>query len=574
MVEGVRMVGEDLPDLARHGDVVDAVERCLVETALPPEAADEGLAHHRLLAVGVELSLRQLDRLTYHDAEGDVGKVHCPRHFEAATDEVAVLDEGVGREVGEVRSEPPLALAAGVDHQVLPEDRPRDTHLPADRVDPRLGGEGAKHTGGAEDRDAIDDAETGIEGVRCQRLALRDGDGDVDADPTEVDEPPHSPGHHLPRSGVDGRVTDRQSDAREGDPPNPFAPIEGDAGVAVSKADGGEDGGATRHVGVVPGVLDRRGGGELLALYAGLADREADLLTGEEPYRHLGVGLVVEERQQSRRGGSGGGSAGGEADAEGEEVRIQSLECPTESHGTKDGLRRSVAEGRSADDEYRYAEGCGGFHFFLKAAALATLLEEQQVGAQSLHERPVVLRPVVVDEAVAGEVALADDPLRLGYRHHPQPNLVPQRVVSHGGDALDPGEGKESAGSEPLQLPHRLGEGADGERSLRERGEGSLVPNRRQGDFACRLGDIPVNDGGKGVSRIDEDTHLLPAAECRHRIGIQGTLQPSAVMEGDLLRGTESGVEEGLARLLAHLHRSPAFGGTADDEDFTHGARL
>ena len=148
-----------------------------------------------------------------------------------------------------------------------------------------------------------------------------------------------------------------------------------------------------------------------------------------------------------------------------------------------------------------------------------------------------------------------------------------QWVVPHGGDALDPGEGKESVGAEPLQLPHRLGEGADGESPLRERGEGSLVPNRRQGDFACRLGDIPVNDGGKGVSRIDEDTHLLPPAESCHRIGIQGTLQPSAVMEGDLLRGAEGGVEEGLARLLAHLHRSPALGGTADDEDLTHGAR-
>ena len=106
VVEGVCVVGEDLPDLARHGDAVNAVECCLVETALPPEAADEGLAHHRLLAVGVELSLRQLDRLTDHDAEGDVGKVHCPRHLKAATDEVAVLDEGIGRKVGEVRSEP------------------------------------------------------------------------------------------------------------------------------------------------------------------------------------------------------------------------------------------------------------------------------------------------------------------------------------------------------------------------------------------------------------------------------------------------------------------------------------
>ena len=530
MVEGVSVVGEDLPDLARHGDAVDAVECCLVETALPPEAADEGLAHHRLLAVGVELPLRQLDRLADHNAEGDVVKVHCPRHLEAATDEVAVLDEGIGREVGKVRSEPPLALATGVDHQVLPEDRPRDAHLPADRVDPRLGGEGAKHAGGAEDRDAIDDAETGIEGVRRQCLALRYGDGDVDADPTEVDESPHSLGHHLTGSGVDGGVADRQSDAGEGDPPHPFAPIEGDAGVAVSKADGGENGGAARHVGVVPGVLDRRSGGALLALYAGLADREADLLTGEEPYRHLGVGLVIEERQQSRCGGSGGCGAGGEADAEGEEVRIQSLECPTESHGTEDGLRRPVAEGRSADDEYRDAEIGGGFHFFLKATALATLLEEQQVGSQSLHKRPVVLRPVVVDKAVAGEVALADDPLRLGYRHHPQPDLMPQRVVPHGGDALDPGEGKESAGAEPLQPPHRLGEGADGERPLGERGEDPLIPNCRQGHFACRLSDIPMNDGGKGVSRINEDTHLLPPAECRHRIGIQGSLQPGAMM--------------------------------------------
>ena len=107
---------------------------------------------------------------------------------------------------------------------------------------------------------------------------------------------------------------------------------------------------------------------------------------------------------------------------------------------------------------------------------------------------------------------------------------MPQRVVSHGGDALNPGEGKESAGAESLQLLHRLGEGADGESPLRERGEGSLIPNRRQGEFACRLGDIPVDDGGKGVSRINEDTHLLPAAECRHRIGIQGTLQPSTMM--------------------------------------------
>ena len=150
---------------------------------------------------------------------------------------------------------------------------------------------------------------------------------------------------------------------------------------------------------------------------------------------------------------------------------------------------------------------------------------------------------------------------------------MPHRVVSHGGDALDPGEGKESAGTEPLQLPHRLGEGADGVHPLGEWREGSLIPNRRQGHFACSLGDIPVNDGGKGVSRIDEDTHLLPPAECRHRICIQGTLQPSTMMEGDLLRGAKRGVEEGLARLLAHLHRSPALGGTADDKDLTHGVR-
>ena len=107
---------------------------------------------------------------------------------------------------------------------------------------------------------------------------------------------------------------------------------------------------------------------------------------------------------------------------------------------------------------------------------------------------------------------------------------MPQRVVPHGGDALDPGEGKESAGAEPLQLPHRLGEGADGEHPLGERGEDPLIPNRRQGHFTCRLGDISVDDGGKGVSRIDEDTHLLPPAECRHRRCIQGTLKPSAMM--------------------------------------------
>ena len=79
------------------------------------------------------------------------------------------------------------------------------------------------------------------------------------------------------------------------------------------------------------------------------------------------------------------------------------------------------------------------------------------------------------------------------------------------------------------------------------------------------LDDGLVELRGEGMGGIDEQTDGMVLTESQHRLGIEGTVQTCAVMEGDVLLACLRAVEIGTAALFQHFYGLAALGSSSKD---------
>ena len=214
----------------------------------------------------VEQALGELGHLG--DAAGDGDARHGMRAqiFEHAADEIAHVDQ---RDLGQAVEllHRGLRGRAGRAGDMGEARGARDVDAAMDRMDPGRAGIGHDDAGGAEDRQAADDAEPPVEGLGGERLAA--GNGDLDLD---VAGSPWAAAISAMASRIIWRGTGLMAGSPGGigrpgrvtvptpSPARKLTPL-----PARAAADRGEDQRAMGDVGIVAGVLDHAGGRRAVA---------------------------------------------------------------------------------------------------------------------------------------------------------------------------------------------------------------------------------------------------------------------------------------------------------------------
>ena len=96
------------------------------------------------------MAFGQLDGLAQHDAHSDLRNVQVGGNFQGFPDEIAIVDESLGRQPGEAGLEESLAFGTGVDDQTRSPYRYRHFDFPPDCIDEGLVREGTDDSGGTD----------------------------------------------------------------------------------------------------------------------------------------------------------------------------------------------------------------------------------------------------------------------------------------------------------------------------------------------------------------------------------------------------------------------------------------
>ena len=228
------------------------------------------------LRMQIKLALGELRHLGRAASDSDAVDRMGAQILEQAAGEIAHLDQGV---VGQTMQEADRRLGglAGRRADMGAAARPGDVDAAHDRTDPGRTGIRYNNAGRAEDREAPDDAEPAV--GRAFRDLRAAGHGDLD-DRVRRDREPR---RDLLEIGADhraGRRIDRRLARRQGQTgprhrTDPFPRPEPDALALRAKPHGRDDQCAMRHIGIVAGILDDPGAGEIVA----------ELLYGERELR-------------------------------------------------------------------------------------------------------------------------------------------------------------------------------------------------------------------------------------------------------------------------------------------------
>ena len=127
-----------------------------------------------------------------------------------------------------------------------------------DRMDPGRAGIRNDDAGGAEDRQAADDAEPSVERLGGECFAARYGDFDLGIGGAAVSggDFSDSVAHHAPRHRIDRRLARRNRKSRPCYGADAFAGAKRHAVARPAEPHRRDDERAVRHVGIVAGVLD------------------------------------------------------------------------------------------------------------------------------------------------------------------------------------------------------------------------------------------------------------------------------------------------------------------------------
>ncbi len=180
-----------------------------------------------------------------------------------------------------------------------------------DRMDPGRARIRHDDPGGAEDRQAADNAEPSVERLGRERLAAGNGDLDLGVPCSAGRAGDFGDGiaHHLPRHRIDGGFAGRNGKARPGDRADALAGAKRHAGAGRAEPHRGDDQRAVRDVRIVAGVFDHAGGRAPL-IHACQRQRKAGPLAARQGHvDRIGkfAGDQRRERRLRRRRGAGAG---------------------------------------------------------------------------------------------------------------------------------------------------------------------------------------------------------------------------------------------------------------------------
>lgn len=138
------------------------------------QAGQKGRVHPRTGGVQVERAGRQLDQLGEAAGQGQALHRVAAQVFQQAAGKVPHVDM---RRVGQAEqpSRRRLRGVAGAGHHMAQPQRPRHVDAAMDGLHPRRAGIGHHHPGGAQHRQAADDAQPAVEGPFGQRAAAGNG---------------------------------------------------------------------------------------------------------------------------------------------------------------------------------------------------------------------------------------------------------------------------------------------------------------------------------------------------------------------------------------------------------------
>ena len=192
-----------------------------------------------------------------------------------------------------------------------------DFDAAVDRMDPRRARIRHDDAGGAEDRQAADDAEAAVEGFRRQRLAAGDRDFDLG-----IGRARHSLSHfddgvadHAARHRIDGGLTGRHRKAGPGHSANALAGAKAHAGAALARAHGRANQGPMGDIRIVAGVLDDAGGRGIVVLPC-QGERKARPLAARQGHRDRIGEFAGHQRGEGGLGRRRGAGAGGPTPAQ------------------------------------------------------------------------------------------------------------------------------------------------------------------------------------------------------------------------------------------------------------------
>lgn len=420
---GYNSLRNKCPQFAGQVEAADAGTDVFTASGFAGQRGDEIAVHRHLSAVCVQMALGQLDGLAYHDAQCDAGYAEVVGQLQRLADEVAVVHEGLWRQVGVVGTDEAFALGTGVDDDTRAARGTSHIHGLGDGVDEGFCREWFHDARSTDDGDAAHDAQARVESASGYFFTLGDGEDDFGPDGMlglfgqGGEQVTDAGSYHAAWRGVDGCLAHGGIQSGQGDTAHarPAVDVDGQGvgGVRLVRKmqhDAGFYRQAVGDVGVVARILDNAGRGAdgLSVGRDGAAARAGGdgeyLAVGQHHRKFVGPSLVavVQGFPCGGYGSGGGAGTGRQSRVLRIEVGQQLFHLPAESvpacHGDEGGWKRRSAQGQCPD-----AERGGRFNLFFKSSRQSAFFQQDNVWTEVFQQLPFVFAFVVVQEAFAGK---------------------------------------------------------------------------------------------------------------------------------------------------------------------------
>ena len=296
------------------------------------------------------------------------------------------------------------------------------------------------------------------------------------------------------------------------------------------------------HVGIVASLLDAVG------IVRPIAHGHADGLAVGQRHRHLsregGRRVAFQELKGSRNGGRRGAGARCQSALQGEERRQQPLHHAPQPIRAVHGQER-CRRSRPFQHNDAHAPPSGGLHLLSKTAAQPALLQQDGVGIHADGAAVLIVAELIVRCPL---------PVGQAYRRRPRQDAV-VHLHALGLQRLQPADALHARG---------------GQQRADVAGHLVVVLNPGKAGVALGIDALKANDGqpqpcghmshrlvqlaGKGMGGIHQQPYGMLTAEGGHRLRVHGAVEPSSMVQRQLLLSRLRRVVIGRAALFQHLH--------------------